>query len=62
MKTIINIGTDKGNITGVEIDKPFADITYKDIKAIIEDIKGVGWLTHNRVQGWANVTPKKKKP
>lgn len=58
MKTIINIGTNKKNITGVEIDKPFKDIEYQDIVAIVRktypDMKGVN------IQGWCDVTYKKR--
>jgi len=58
MKTIINIGTNKKNITGVEIDKPFKDIAYQDIVSIIRkiypDMKGVN------IQGWCDVTYTKR--
>ena len=58
MKTIINIGTNKKNITGVEIDKPFKDIVYQDIVAIVRktypDMKGVN------IQGWCDVTYTKR--
>ena len=54
MKTIINIGTNKKNITGVEIDKKFNDIQYDDIVHIVReklgDMKGV------IIQGWCDVT------
>lgn len=49
-KTIINIGTDRGNICGVEIDKAFKEITYQDISKVAKerfgDEKGF------RIEGW----------
>lgn len=33
--TTINIGTTKKNITNVEIDKKYDDITYQDIVEIV---------------------------
>ena len=56
MKTIVNIGTDKKNILGVEFDKPFKDITYPEIRKVCED-KIDGYF---KIHGWADVTPKKK--
>jgi len=54
MKTIINIGTNKKNIIGVEIDKKFNDIQYDDIVHIVReklgDMKGV------IIQGWCDAT------
>ena len=43
MKTIINIGTNKKNITGVEIDKPFKDIVYVVIARFMF------WITFKKV-------------
>ena len=58
MKTIINIGTNKKNIIGVEIDKKFNDIQYDDIVDIVRekfgDMKGVN------IQGWCDVTHTKR--
>ena len=54
--TIINIGTNKKNIVGVEINKPFEDITFKDIQNIVAEKLGEGHgLT---IQGWCDVTKK----
>jgi hypothetical protein len=58
METIINIGTDKENIVGVKVKKHFRDITYQDIKEIV--IKELGTLDGNNIQGWCDVTNKKK--
>ena len=52
--TVINIGTNKKNIVGVEIDKPFKDITIKDIYQIIKD--KLGEQKNLMIFGWANVT------
>jgi hypothetical protein len=54
MKTIINIGTNKGNITKVELDKPFDKITYQDVCNIVNTRFGTGNCV---VIGWCNVTP-----
>ena len=35
--TTINIGTNKGNIQGIKIDKPFNEITVDDVKNAIKD-------------------------
>ena len=52
--TTINIGTNKKNITNVEIDKPFKEITYQDIVKIVRetftDMKGIN------IQGWCDVS------
>ena len=50
----INIGTTRGNIVGVEIDKPFKDITLKDIHAKV--IEKFGTTQAICVHGWADVT------
>ncbi len=59
MKTIINIGTNKKNITGIEIDKPFKEIQYQDIVAIVRkiypDIQGIN------IQGWCDVSHTQKR-
>lgn len=59
MKTVVNIGTDIKNITGISFEKPFNEITFEDIqKVVIEKLgKSTGW----GIQGWANVTPYKNK-
>lgn len=49
----INIGTNKGNIVGIEIDKEWKDITMKDIKLLAKEKFGEipkvihGWVPHN---------------
>jgi len=58
MKTIINIGTDKKNIVGVEIDKPFDEIGIEDIWKIVEAKFGSRHKIH--VHGWCDVTNSKK--
>jgi hypothetical protein len=56
MKTIINIGTSLGNLQGVEIDKPFDDISYsEDIMPKL--IAKFGKRSFN-VHGWCPVVPK----
>lgn len=45
----INIGTESGNIVGVEIDKKFEDIVYNDIREIVNDYFGVH---HGSIIGW----------
>jgi hypothetical protein len=57
--TIINIGVSTGeNIKGVSFDKPFKEITYQEVikaaKSVRPEIKGID------IQGWADVTYKKK--
>lgn len=49
----INIGTNQGNIVGVEIDKQFNDITFEDIMKIAKQrfpkadhIMILGWTPH----------------
>lgn len=55
MKTIINIGTNKKNIVGVEFDKPFKEITSKDIfKVVRTTYPGEPVQVH----GWCDVTNK----
>jgi hypothetical protein len=58
MKTIINIGTNKKNITGVKIDKKFEDIQLDDIIDIVRerlgDMKGVNII------GWCDVPHTRK--
>ena len=50
MKTVINIGTNKKNITNVEINKKFKDIEYDDIVDIVHerfgDMRGIN------IHGW----------
>ena len=59
MKTIINIGTNKKNITGVGIDKPFKEIQYQDIVTIVRktypDMKGI------KIEGWCDVSHTQKR-
>jgi hypothetical protein len=54
MKTIINIGTNKKNIVGVEFDKPFIEITGRDI--LDEAKKHFKPSESYRVQGWALIS------
>jgi hypothetical protein len=56
--TVINIGTNKKNIVGVEIDKPFDEISYADIKQIVEEKYGIPNTI--QIQGWCDVTKKPK--
>lgn len=51
----INIGTDRGNITGVELDRYFEDLKFSEIKAIAAEQFG----EEVAIQGWADVTPKR---
>lgn len=53
MKTLINIGTSRGNMAGVEINKPFNDIRYVDVLTIVESKFGND--NSIRVHGWAEV-------
>jgi hypothetical protein len=55
MKTTINIGTNKGNIVGVTIDKPFNKITGTDVFAIARKHYPDGNI---RVHGWCDITTK----
>ena len=57
-ETIINIGTDKKNYTGIRINKPFKDITYNDIISLLKSSYGVP--NRLRIQGWCDVTNDKK--
>lgn len=52
MKTKINIGTSKGNIVGVEFDKPFSEINAQDI--YVKAYKKFGKNVF--VEGWCDVT------
>jgi hypothetical protein len=55
MKTTINIGTNRGNIVGVTMDKPFNKITIDDIYSIAS----VRYPTGNiRIHGWSDITTK----
>jgi len=52
----INIGTTRGNIVGVEVDKDFEEITYDDIIPFI--IEQYGSMKVVAVIGWApNIEP-----
>jgi len=46
-KTIINIGTNKGNIQGAEFNKPFGDITSSEVQEVADlhydDCEVMGW-------------------
>lgn len=53
----INIGTNKGNITQVRINKPFKEITATDVYKIALEKYGSPISIH----GWAKVYPKKQK-
>ena len=56
--TIINIGTNKKNFTGVRISKPFKDIIYSDV---IDALKSSYQVPNGLiVQGWCDVTPNKR--
>jgi len=49
----INIGTTKGNIAGHEINKHFKNITYLDVRAIVDDSTReqahiIGWCPTNK--------------
>lgn len=46
----INIGTELGNIVGVEINKTFEEIEYGDIRPIVREVYGD---CQNAVYGWA---------
>lgn len=50
--TIINIGTNKGNLQGIEFDKPFEEITYEDVRAIVRRKIGE-WA---KIDGWVNAS------
>ena len=54
MITIINIGTNKGNIQGAELDKPFNDIRISDIRELLNDHDG---FEDCDVRGWFHVNP-----
>ena len=55
--TTINIAlTNAINLVGVEIDKPFNEITYTDIKEIVNT--RLGNTDGVSIQGWCNVTKK----
>jgi hypothetical protein len=54
--TTINIGTNKGNITGIKVDKPFKEISFSDIAEIV---KGY-YNGRARVIGWCNVSQSKE--
>ena len=56
MKTIVNIGTNKGNIVGIEFNKAFDDIVVREILDVVYEKFGY----EVRLQGWADVTPKQK--
>jgi hypothetical protein len=53
---IINIGTNKNNITNVKIDKPFNEITFQDVVKIVKEtfpeMKGIN------IHGWCDVSHK----
>ena len=57
--TTINIGTNKGNICNVKVNKNLNDIRYSDVANIVElkyqNEKGV------IIYGWAEVLPVKDK-
>ena len=52
--TTINIGTNKGNIVGVEIDKHFKEIGYQDVLKVAKkhfgeiEFKVYGWCFVNK--------------
>lgn len=58
MKTIVNIGTSRGNIRGVEFDKPFEEITGRDV--LIAAMKKFPKALRISIIGWVNMTPKTK--
>lgn len=50
MEAEINIGTTKGNIVGVTFNKPFNEITFKDVMQVVyekygkaEKVQLIGW-------------------
>lgn len=52
----INIGTSKGNIVGVETNKPYKDLTYSDVCQLIpESYKKDGLIS---VYGWCETSNK----
>ena len=59
MKTTINIGTDKGSILGIEVEKCFNDITLSDIIEIATI--AFDSIDELNIQSWADVTPEPKK-
>jgi len=59
MKTIINIGTNKKNITGVEFNKKFEDITIQDIYDVC--LKEFGNKDKLMIIGWCDVTHEHKR-
>ena len=59
MKTIINIGTNKKNITGIEFDKKFEDITIQDIYDVC--MKKFGNRENLIIIGWCDVTHTKSR-
>ena len=52
MKSIINIGTAKGNIIAARIDKPFDQVTFTDVQQLAKE--HFGELV--RIHGWCNMT------
>ena len=52
MTTRINIGCNKGNIIGVEINKKFNDIKYEDILEIVRKERGTENIL---IYGWCKV-------
>ena len=56
--TKINIGTDHGNLVGIEVDKPFDEISQSDVRKIInEHFTYEGKVVPVHIYGWADVTP-----
>jgi len=57
MKTLINIGTNQGNLQEVEVNKPFEDIKYREVFDIARKKFPEGNLL---IHGWVDVSSIKK--
>ena len=53
MKTVINIGTNRGNLVNVTFDKPFQEIRYHDVFDKAREKYPKGLLL---IGGWVDVT------
>lgn len=49
-KTVVNIGTSKGNVTGVMFEKAFEDIKFEDVSEVVRAKEG---FENAIIQGWA---------
>ena len=53
MKTVINIGTNRGNLVNVTFDKPFQEIKYDDVYDKAREKYPEGLIL---IHGWVDVT------